>query len=84
MIKVKDLDNLNGGFPYGRIYYKMENDIVELTYSTTMERWKDYCSNVTLTDEQLNEMEVIEMSSYGAGVGKISITIQQGGYTALQ
>ena len=76
MIKVKDLDNLQGGFPYGRIYYKVGNDIVELTYSTTMERWKDSYATITFTNDQLNELEVIDMTSYAASLGRINITVQ--------
>ena len=76
MVKVKDLSDLQGGFPFGRIYYQIGNDKVELTYSTTMERWKDYYSTITFTDKELDELEVIEMTSYAASLGRINITVQ--------
>lgn len=77
MIKIKDLENLQGGFSYGRIYLECGSDVVELVYSYNMGGYRDYLCTVYLTEEQFLELEVISMDALNACVGCINIRVRQ-------
>ena len=62
MIKMKDLNNLQGGCPNGRLFYQLtESESVELHWSENMNCYTDYTGKICITEQQLDEMEVVDL-----------------------